>query len=129
MEALKARIKPHFNTPENINGCLKGTFDDFLSGFDTQIELFKQRVSGSRSHWEQACRYAENFEEKRQGQLSEAMKKLTLEMQTILNPTIYPEVLKDLEAYGVDYRKEDTFRWPSVEDLLKMDLKEPLKLK
>ena len=41
IEDIRTKVAMHLNTPENVDGCLLGSVDDYLVGYEDQVERLR----------------------------------------------------------------------------------------
>ena len=63
IEGVRARLESCQNSPQNLNGCLKGSVNDYLDSFDGQIQKLKARLEQDRSFWRDQEQRAAIFQE------------------------------------------------------------------
>ena len=51
VEVVREKLFKHINTSENINGCLRGSVDDYILKFDGQIAHLKAKLDLERKYW------------------------------------------------------------------------------
>ena len=61
VEMVRAKIVSHLNNSENINGCLRGSTDDYIRKFDGYIAHLKSKLDSERKYWNRIALETQNF--------------------------------------------------------------------
>ena len=114
-----------------------GAVDDYLLSFDSQVERMRQSLAKDRQEWQSKYKANQRENAVMRKQIDGAMNvlKMSLINQQLCKPIEWTyqidiDSLMDLENFGHPLKAgEEKFRWPTKEDLRKLDLNSPPKLR
>lgn len=77
-------IADELDTPQNFSGCLNGQVNDYLEGFDSEIDKLEGAFNKNHSHWTTQIKEAKNFESLRRAEMATTSQKIKSQLHSML---------------------------------------------